>query len=59
VNRLIRIAKNKRLNAMVRTQVHHQLNTILKTMKSSKSSGASTDAHREYLVYLLEKHFDK
>jgi hypothetical protein len=59
VNRLIKRAKNKRLNAMVRAQVHRQLNTILKAMASSRPSGASTDAHRAYLVYLLEKHFDK
>ena len=59
VNRLIRIAKDPSLNSMIHAQLHHQLNALLKVMKSSKPSGASTDAHREYLVYLLEKHFDE
>lgn len=58
-NQLIRLAKDKALNASIHAQVHRQLNKLLKMMKNSKPSGASTNAHREYIVFLIEKYFEQ
>ena len=59
VNRLIVAAKDRSLNSLIHAQVHRQLNRLMKEMKNSKPSGASTNAHREYLAYLIESYFDE
>ena len=60
VNRLIVAAKKDRsLNSLIHAQVHRQLTRLMKEMKNSKPSGASTNAHREYLAYLIESYFDE
>ena len=59
VNRLIVAAKDRSLNSLIHAQVHRQLTRLMKEMKNSKPSGASTNAHREYLAYLIESYFDE
>jgi len=59
VNRLIVAAKDRGLNSLIHAQVHRQLTSLIKEMKNSKPSGASTNAHREYLAYLIESYFDE
>lgn len=58
VNRLIRIAGYKSLHGMIRSQLHHQLNLISDEVSKVSDYGASTNAHRDYLAYLIEKYFD-
>ena len=59
VNRLIRASKDKGSSSQVRAQVFSQLTTTLKEMNTSNSSGASTNAHREYVSHIIQKHFDE
>ena len=59
VNQLIRVAKDKFVHSMIYSQVHYQLITLLEEMKSSIPSGDGTNAHRKYLIFLIEKHFDE
>jgi hypothetical protein len=59
VNRLIVAAKDRGLNSLIHAQVHRQLTGLLKDMKNSNPSGASTNAHREYVAYLIESYFDE
>ena len=59
VNRLIVAAKDRSLNSLIHAQVHRQLTRLLKDIKNTKPSGASTNAHREYLAYLIESYFDE
>lgn len=58
VNKLIVAAKDNSLNSMIHAQVLRQLNRLLQDMKNAKSSGATTNAHREYIAYLIERYFD-
>jgi hypothetical protein len=59
VNRLIRVAKDRAASSQIRAQVFSQLNKILNEMKTSKSSGLSTNTHREYVIHIIQKHFDE
>jgi hypothetical protein len=59
VNRLIRASKDKGSSSQVRAQVFSQLTTTLKEMNTSNSTGASTNAHREYVSHIIQKHFDE
>ena len=59
VNRLIRASKDKGSSSQVRAQVFSQLTTTLKEMNTSNSSGASTNAHREYVSHIIQKHLDE
>lgn len=59
VNRLIRIAESKTLHGVIRSQLHHQLNLISDEVSKVKDIEVSTNAHRDYLTYLIKKHFDK
>ena len=59
VNRLIVAAKDRSLNSLIHAQVHRQLTSLQNEMNNSRPSDASTNAHREYLSYLIESYFDK
>ncbi|MDG1850324.1 MAG: zinc-dependent metalloprotease [Flavobacteriales bacterium] len=59
VNRLIRIAESRSLHGMIRSQLHHQLNQIHDEVSTDRGIGASTNAHRDYLAYLIQRYFDK
>ena len=59
VNRLIRLSKDRYSSSQIRTQVYSVLNSTRKEMQNSLSVGASTNAHRAYIKYLIEKHLDE
>jgi hypothetical protein len=59
VNLLIRIAESKSLHGMIRSQLHGQLNQLYEEVSTDRILGESTDAHRGYLAYLIQRYFDK
>ena len=59
VNRLIRLSKDTYSSSQIRTQVYSILNSTRKEMQNLQSVGASTNAHRAYIKYLIEKHLDE
>lgn len=59
VKKFIGLAKVKNLHAMIQAQVYSQLNKISREMKNSKSSGISTNRHRDYVAFLIQKYFEE
>ncbi|MAZ30661.1 MAG: hypothetical protein CMP57_01045 [Flavobacteriales bacterium] len=59
VKKFIGLAKVKNLHAMIQAQVYSQLNKISREMKNSKSSGISTNTHRDYIAFLIQKYFEE
>ena len=59
VNRLIRVSKDRVTSSQVRAQVVSQLTATLNEVKGSKYFDVATNVHREYLAYLIQKHFDE
>jgi hypothetical protein len=59
VKKFIGLAKVKNLHAMIQAQVYSQLNKISREMKNSKSSGISTNKHRDYVAFLIQKYFEE
>jgi hypothetical protein len=59
VNRMIRVSKDRVTSSQVRAQVVSQLTTTLNEVKGSKYFDVATNVHREYLAYLIQKHFDE
>ena len=59
VKKFIGLAKVKDLHAMIQAQVYSQLNKISREMKNSKSSGISTNTHRDYVAFLIQKYFEE
>lgn len=59
VKKLINLAKDKNLHAMVQAQVYSKLNTISREMKNANPSGISTNTHRDYVAFLIQKYFEE
>jgi hypothetical protein len=59
VKKFIGLAKVNNLHAMIQAQVYSQLNKISREMKNSKSSGISTNRHRDYVAFLIQKYFEE